>query len=273
VVFAGAYLVANRDFNASVCALAELCQVRAGLVNVTRGEARVLTALKADGEILYTEADIVGPQTCSPILDFFLLRRELTFPERKQLTRCGIAEKRRLLKSREEGVRLSAEAGEALRNADLIVYGPGTQFSSLFPSYRTKGLARAIQASHARAKVFITNLEHDYDIQELSAVNLVDRALDFLGDPHNDFQMITHVFCNDEKCNSILLAWPGNSPPIYNRISVIRRDFKTGQGRAVHCGRSVMAQLLELLEPHDPAEPRKEPGLSVGEVFQNVQHT
>jgi len=48
----------------------------------------------------------------------------------------------------------------------VIVYGPGTQHSSLFPSYLTVGIAEAIAANKDADKVFIGNITRDFDIQE-----------------------------------------------------------------------------------------------------------
>ena len=50
----------------------------------------------------------------------------------------------------EARVEVSDEAREALLSSDVIIYGPGTQFSSLMPSYRVKGLGDAVRNSPAR---------------------------------------------------------------------------------------------------------------------------
>lgn len=246
LLFAGAYLSSNRNFNSAVHALAEFCEVRAELLNVTRGEARILTALKANGEVLFSEASIVGPQSCSPLLDFFLLPRALTCAEKRRLDSLKAEEKREFLKAREAEVKISREADEALRNADLIVYGPGTQYSSLFPSYRTRGLHGAIRTSRARAKVLIANLERDHDTQELNMVTLVDRALEYLGDPRNDCRLITHLFYSTDECSAAALGWDGGAPRFYKQIQVIQGKFADSGTNKVHCGHSVVQQLLKL---------------------------
>jgi 2-phospho-L-lactate transferase/gluconeogenesis factor (CofD/UPF0052 family) len=247
LIFAGAYCASGRDFNAAVRALVKLCEARARLVNVSRGESRVLTAVKADGEVLSSEAEIVGPQSYSPILDFFLLPRALTSAQKGQLTTLGTTEKRQCLRSWEEEVQLSREADKALRNADLIVYGPGTQFSSLFPSYRARGLGSAIRCSRARAKVLIANLDFDSDIQGWSTHDLIDKMLDFLDDPQNDSQMITHLLCDDRAPVQPRALLPCEAAaPIYKHIQIIPGEFRAALPQAVHCGRSVVQRLFEL---------------------------
>ena len=67
---------------------------------------------------------------------------------------------------------INPAAVAALAEADVIVYGPGTQHSSLFPSYMTKGVAEAIAANMRADKVFIGNIHRDFDIQEDDASDL-----------------------------------------------------------------------------------------------------
>jgi 2-phospho-L-lactate transferase/gluconeogenesis factor (CofD/UPF0052 family) len=246
LLFAGIYLSSNCNFNETVRILSKLCEARAELVNVTRGEARVLTAVKADGEVLYSEASIVGPQSCSPILDIFLLPRELTCTEKQLLAALTTSEKQEFLKVREEDVHLSREADGALRNADFIIYGPGTQFSSLFPSYRTRGLTRAIRGSRARARVLVINLERDHDTGGTHVAYLVDKALEYLGDPHNHYQMITHLFYSTHRPTPAHLGWDREIPLIYKQIEVVQAQFKEPDGQMVHSGRAVLQQLFKL---------------------------
>ena len=47
--------------------------------------------------------------------------------------------------------------------SDIIIYGPGTQNSSLYPSYLTKDLRQIISKSKGK-KIFISNILKDKDI-------------------------------------------------------------------------------------------------------------
>jgi hypothetical protein len=73
LLFAGCFLEGGRNFNAAAEAMSRLVNSQAALVNVCMGEDRVLVALKADGELLSREADIVGKQSSVPILDLFFM--------------------------------------------------------------------------------------------------------------------------------------------------------------------------------------------------------
>ncbi|GLW25742.1 2-phospho-L-lactate transferase CofD family protein [Microbispora triticiradicis] len=197
LVFAGAYLRLGRDFNAAVDACARAFGSPVRLLNVTNGENAFLVALRRDGTLLADEADIVAPRDQrrpqATITDLFLLREPVGGRRRAELEASPPEWARDdLLEDRAE-VTPNPRALEAIRNADLIVYGPGTPHSSLLPSYLTPGVADAVARSRAAAKVFVVNTRDDHDSRGLSAPDLVDRTLAYLGDPGNRRRLVTHV--------------------------------------------------------------------------------
>lgn len=196
LVFVGAYLRLGGDFNGAVRSCARTFGSPARLVNVTNGENVFLVALKRDGRVLPDEADIVAPQDAAAITDLFLLREPLTPRIRAELESRPAEQTRRILTGRSGRVSLGAEARDVIQHADLIVYGPGTPHSSLLPSYMTPGIAEAIAASRATAKVFVVNIRADHDVQGLTAPDLVDLSLSYLGDPFNERRTITDVLCH-----------------------------------------------------------------------------
>ena len=97
LVFAGAYIKSDSNFNASVDSLALSFRTAVRLVNVTQGENRILTALKADGSFLGRESEIVSKQNASPILDIFLLEHGVSADTRAELEDKTTEEKLALL--------------------------------------------------------------------------------------------------------------------------------------------------------------------------------
>src|SRR4029077_13348579 len=75
---------------------------------------------------------------------------------------------------------LNPHARQALEKADVIIYGPGTQHSSLLPSYLTQGAAAAIAGNKSADKIFIANIHRDADIQADDANDLADKFMDAL---------------------------------------------------------------------------------------------
>lgn len=247
LVFAGAYLKHGRNFNAATAELARLFRSRAKLINVTQGENRILVALKEDGEILEREARIVGLQSSSPIIDFFLIESPLTAADLAHLQALpDVPARRAALRALEKPVSLSPEAREALLRSDLIIYGPGTQFSSLMPSYKTEGLAHAIAASPASVRAFVVNIHRDHDIQTLSATDIVAQALQLLGDPANEKHLVTHAIYTNHSAQPGLLVPPGSPPAAGLRWIV--GEFENPARAGVHSGYLTVRHLLALNE-------------------------
>ena len=87
---------------------------------------------------------------------------------------------RRRLRHASRGLTLNPRVAEKIASAALIIYGPGTQHSSLFPSYLTAGLGEAIAQNLVAMKVLVTNIQPDAEITGSNAVGLLERAVYFL---------------------------------------------------------------------------------------------
>jgi HAD superfamily hydrolase (TIGR01509 family) len=236
LILAGSYLRAGGDFNAAVRACARTFGSPARLVNVTGGENAFLTAVKVDGQLLADEAEIVAPQDATAIADLFLLAEPVTDRARAELAGLPLQRVRQVLTARRAQVTLSRQARDAIVRADLIVYGPGTPHSSLLPSYLTPGIADAITASRARARVFVVNLHADHDVRGLGPAELVGLTLRYLGDPANDRHTITHVLAHE--------AVPAETPPP-GACWVSACLVDPGQPD-VHCGRRTVEALARV---------------------------
>jgi 2-phospho-L-lactate transferase/gluconeogenesis factor (CofD/UPF0052 family) len=242
LVFAGAYLRLGGDFNAAVQSVTRTFDSPARLLNVTNGENAFLVALKQDGRLLADEADIVAPQDAAAITGLYLLREPVSAERRVELEGLPAERLRRALAAQRATVSLNPDARDALLRADLIVYGPGTPHSSLLPSYLTPGIADAIGASRAVAKVFVVNIHDDHDVQGLNAPGLVDRTLSYLGDPSNQRRTITHVLCHRAA---------ESHPAVTERVTWagarwISADLEDPQRPGTHCGRRTVAALGDI---------------------------
>jgi hypothetical protein len=90
---------------------------------------------------------------------------------------------------------------DRISDADLIIYGPGTQHSSLLPSYLTEGLGSQIAKNLHALKILVTNIEEDVEIPDLSAAEIIERALYYLREKDRlripTPCLITHYLLND----------------------------------------------------------------------------
>lgn len=202
LVFAGGFLLAGRDFNAAVEDYCGLLGLPSGLiVNVTDGTDAYLVALDTSGEVLASEEAVVDAKRQNRIDDIFLIDRPLDVAEQSRVSALSLAERRAFLTERTTAVRVNPAIVTALGNADLIIYAPGTQHSSLFPSYLTPGLSGAIASNLSAIKLLVTNLQRDAEITGASAVDIIDRALFYLREKGRRTEptpcLITHYLLND----------------------------------------------------------------------------
>lgn len=236
LVLAGGYLRAGGDFNAAVDACASIFRPPVRLLNVTSGENAFLVALKQDGRLLADEADIVAPQDAVPIVDLLLLRQPLAADRAAELAGRPVAAIRRVLARDRAELTLNPAVRSTLERSDVILYGPGTPHSSLLPSYLTSGVAEAIAASRARARVFVVNLREDHDVQGVGGAELASRTLAYLGDPGNERRTITHVLSDR----------PPPEPGALPGSRWVTVDLADPARPAVHCGRRTVTALTEI---------------------------
>ncbi len=262
LIFAGAYLENGRNFNAAAREMSRLVDSQAVLVNVSNGENRILAGLKADGQLLPREADVVGVQSEVPIVETFFLTSAILPDEWSAVADCSLAEKISWLKQREAPIELSSEARSAIEQADIIVYGPGTQHSSLLPSYRIA--ADALQRAPAKVKAFVTNLEPDNDIQKWTIEILIGQALNYARDPENQHQVITHVFINNPGTRANALRFTDDKlveAEAYRGASLITGEFGLGDPPNVHNGYALARKLLGIWE--DDGAVKHQPSLRI----------
>ena len=201
-IFAGAFLGCGRDFNRAVDEYCALAGLPAGLVdNVTDGTNAFLVALDKDERLLGSEEEIVDAKRRNEIQEIFLIDGPLTADDRRGAEAASFEALRRTLQERTVSPAINPRLVERIRAADLVIYAPGTQHSSLFPSYLTPGLGKTIADNLEAIKLLVTNIQTDAEIPGSSAVDLIDRAVYYLREkgrlPTPAPCLITHYLVND----------------------------------------------------------------------------
>lgn len=202
LVFAGGFLAADHDFNRAVADYCSLLNLPSGLIqNVTDGTNAYLIAIDTTGALLASEEAVVDAKRKNRIADIYLIDRPLDEAEQSRVASLSAAERDGWLAGHSARIHVNPSVVEALRVADLIVYAPGTQHSSLFPSYLTPGLGAAIAGNLTAIKLLVTNLHEDAEITGASAVDIIDRALYYLRQKGTATEptpcLITHYLLND----------------------------------------------------------------------------
>jgi 2-phospho-L-lactate transferase/gluconeogenesis factor (CofD/UPF0052 family) len=251
LVFAGCFTRSGRDFNTAVDRYATLCGLPAGAIeNVTDGTNAYLVAIAQGGELLATEADIVDARRRNQVREIYLISRRLTEEEVRECSALPFEQADAKLSRRPATLRLNPRLANRLAHADLIVFAPGTQHSSLFPSYLTSGLGEALAGNTRGHKLMLTNLQADAEIHGASGVDLVERALYYLREKNRRRfltpTLITHCLINEPPGSSAEHVQPG---PV-NRLEDLRlvrmANYEEGDtGR--HDSTKVLAPFLDHL--------------------------
>ena len=204
LAFAGSYLRCGRRFNAAVDDYCSLLDLPPGLIeNVSDGTNAFLVAIDPDDRLLASEADIVDANRRNRIKDIYLLASRPTPEDIATVAALPREQVAGWLAARERQIPVNARLVARVANADLIVYSPGTQHSSLFPSYLTHGLSRAIAGNLRALKLLITNIQSDAELVDATAVDIVQRAVYYLREkgrlPISTPFLITHYLFNDPR--------------------------------------------------------------------------
>lgn len=177
-LYAGAYEILDKDFNKTINLFNLLLHVRGDVVP-TNLENKKLVGIRETGEICYDEAEIVELRSSDRISDIFLIDEYLD----KELIESKFTtsrEKIDYLRRIQSYVYGTPEALQTISAADIIIYAPGTQHSSLYPSYMTMGIPEAIYSNTKALKVFICNIGEDYETPDYTASEFLTSAYKYL---------------------------------------------------------------------------------------------
>ena len=179
IVYAGSFLLFRRDMEQATLFIDRLFKLR-GSVLPNSIEDKKLMALRENGQVLYSEAEIVELRSNVRIENIYLVDN---YVDRSRFDPLDISEKRFFLDRHHCPVRVSAGVEQALRQADIIIYSAGTQHSSLYPTYMSAGLSRTISYNKTALKVFVTNIGADYETPDYKASDYVHGAHRYLNSP------------------------------------------------------------------------------------------
>jgi 2-phospho-L-lactate transferase/gluconeogenesis factor (CofD/UPF0052 family) len=253
ILFAGCFLAQDRDFNRAITDFSEFFEIQGRILNVTLGENLFLMARTEAGSIIRGEAELVSVESASRISELFLVEEGIYRSRIESDNNLSVEELEGCIQSGRRVPLINPEAQSALQSADLIIYGPGTQHSSLLPSYLTRGVAETIAANRNADKVFISNIRRDVDIQQEDANELAQKFLRAMwrnGEVSlgwND--VVTHFFVQRNESEG--LQAPSYIPFDKDAFefpltAVTARDWEEYEGR--HAGGYVMQELSRIIE-------------------------
>ena len=187
ILISGLFLDNNYNFNLAIKLYQELflgTDFRIKILNVTDGENLYLVARSDSGVIFCDEEEIVINSASERIRQIALV------PDKSQSLTDIFFSSPKLPKA-------NPEVDSVLSNSQMIIYGPGTQASSLLPSYLTEGILTSIRENTNASKIFISNLVPDYDDPLADVESRLDAFAHVASTVEGSFsldQYVTNVF-------------------------------------------------------------------------------
>jgi len=187
LLIAGLFLQYEQNFNQAIKLYQEVFltgNARFSILNVSDGENLFLVAKSESGIIFTDESEIVSNEAAESIREIGLI------PFESAVITDSLFEVPYQPKS-------NPEVLSSLIESNIIIYGPGTQASSLLPSYLTRDLLHTIISNKNAVKIFISNLVPDYDdpvSNVTSRLNSFLRLSEKVIKKPEMSHLITHVF-------------------------------------------------------------------------------
>tara|TARA_Y100000590_G_scaffold425561_1_gene533673 strand:- start:66 stop:2021 length:1956 start_codon:yes stop_codon:yes gene_type:complete len=174
ILISSAFLKNKKNFNKSLTEIHSFLEIKNNVYNVSTGENLYLVAILENGSIILDEEQLVNFRHKHRVENIFLLKKKLTKKKLNLLNKKNKKFKINYLNKANKYPNLNPIVKEKLLKSDIIIYGPGTQYSSLFPSYLTKNLRETISKSKAK-KFLITNIFLDNDIVREDVESLINK--------------------------------------------------------------------------------------------------
>jgi 2-phospho-L-lactate transferase/gluconeogenesis factor (CofD/UPF0052 family) len=249
-LYAGAYLVCRRDMELTTRTMDRLFRLK-GTVLPNSVENKWLAAIRRNGEILYSEAEIVELRSNVLIDHIYLLEQPL---DRQRFATLSGDEQRHYLSRHHAAPSASQGVKLALEQADVIIYAAGTQHSSLYPTYMSRGIAETIAANREAVKVFVTNIGADYETPTYRASDYVKGAYKHLRLSENGRQyamedLFSAILINNQhrKADETYVEFDEQN---FADVSVRRivDDFESSSSPGKHDGDQVIDTVLALYD-------------------------
>jgi 2-phospho-L-lactate transferase/gluconeogenesis factor (CofD/UPF0052 family) len=248
-LYAGAYLASGRDMEQTTRVMDRLFRLK-GTVLPNSVDNKWLAALRENGEILYSEAEIVELRSNVLIEAIYLLDRAL---DRQRFPTLPLEQQRYFLGRHHAAPSASPGVKLALGQADIIVYSAGTQHSSLYPTYMSRGVAETIANNRSALKVFVTNIGADYETPSYRASDYLRGAYKYLrladGRHYATEEMFSAVLINDGRRKSGE-TYVDYDEANYSDLPVRRvvEDLESAEAPGKHDGDRVVSRILALYE-------------------------
>ena len=230
IIYAGSYFYYKKDINKSIDSLSKLFDINNKIYSCGTKNLFLL-GINNNNKIFDSESKIVEQRSNVNMKDIFLTNQKLPLDNLNKKEKM----KKILLNSTKDSI--SNEARIKIQNADVIIYSPGTPFSSLYPSYFCKGIGDCISKNKKAKKILITNIGSDYETPDFSANDYIMNTLKFLKFNNKKIQnntLITDILVNQPKKLSKSSVRPFIDRNLYREFNIRIKNYENIKKKGFH---------------------------------------
>lgn len=214
------------SFRQAVLTASRLLNVKGRVIPVTLSNVRLHAELE-DGQVISGESNIDIPKHNPKLKIKKVFIKPVGYPNHHAL--------------------------ESIKNANLIVIGPGDLYTSIIPNFLVRGVVKAIRGSRAR-KILICNLmTKNGETNSFSVLDFLKTVEDYLGK-----DTIDYVLVNSKKPgyvrlkryaeeNGELVVLPKDYKEKLNKTVILKADVLTKSGLIRHDPKKLARQILNLI--------------------------
>lgn len=259
IVFSSMLINRKLNFQEALTDFMEFCDVskdRFEIIQSTETNSYLVGLLK-NGSLLPNEAAVVLTRTTDTIDSTFQLSSPLSARDIRNICSMEIEDKKDHLKILEVTPEAGIKAISAIIDADAIIYGAGTPYSSVLPSLELNGMASAIRQANC-PKILVVNLAKETS-NTIEATDVVDGILEHLNKSISDGSIskpsdyLTHIIIpndslDDAKSESLIRMNKQKINKDYKWVEVIEGDIRATNDETKHDGFKLKQCLMQVID-------------------------
>lgn len=247
-IYAGAILDSRNSVSRAAISISRVLGLFADVLPISDDVSK-LVAIREDGRLLPDESSIVEGRASVRIRRLFLLKDWVDGERFKKFSDEDLTE---LLQKLAVYPDASPRALRVISDAEVIVFCPGTQHSSLYPTYLLNGVGNAIYSNQQALKIFIVNIGADYETPQYAASDIIQGAVRHLNEGFRANLSASDYF------DIVLVNLPSNkNDPSYIYLDsenllalgckVLISNFESKSQKGAHCHDILGEHLVKIL--------------------------
>ena len=194
-----------------------------------------LFAINKNGKIIKNEEMLVNYNNLVKIKDIYFCKKYLSENEIKKIDSYKTIKLKTSYLNKKYSLlpQIDQRTKKEIKKIDFMIFAPGTQFSSLFPTYLTKNFVSNINIKSK--KILILNLQNDHDTKGFKISDYLKRINYYLSSKKNDikyYNFFDYILINKSKNkNSIKIDI---SITEKNKCKLIIKNFENNPNNNLH---------------------------------------